>query len=96
MTPTPRWDSLWLNVQLLTLAGETGYGRIDKGAIACRDGRIAWLGAEAELPGPPVELAAQVHDGRGYFLTPGLVDCHTHLVYGNRSITVLNGKYILM
>lgn len=82
MTLSPRWDSLWLNVQLLSLSGDAGYGRIDKGAIACRDGRIAWLGAEAELPGQPAELAAQVHDGRGYFLAPGLIDCHTHLVYG--------------
>ena len=49
-------------------------------AIAVRDGAIAWLGAEAHLPR---DIAAMPrHDGRDALVTPGLVDCHTHLVYG--------------
>ncbi|MBI2381030.1 MAG: imidazolonepropionase [Gammaproteobacteria bacterium] len=76
------WDSLWLDVQVLSLAGDSGYGRIDKAALACSDGRIAWVGPQAELPGKPEDLATTVHDGQGRWLTPGLIDCHTHLVYG--------------
>jgi imidazolonepropionase len=45
-------------------------------------GRIAWVGPRCELPGPPQDLAARVHDTGGGWITPGLVDCHTHLVYG--------------
>ncbi|CAG2144062.1 Imidazolonepropionase [Ralstonia mannitolilytica] len=79
------WDALWTNVHLATLAAHAdGYGEIRDGAIAVKDGRIAWLGARADLP--PNARATGEHDGGGAWLTPGLIDCHTHLVYaGNRS-----------
>jgi len=78
------WDALWLNVHLATLANPSGYGEIRDGAIAVRDGRIAWLGPRSELPqGYRTQVT---HDGNGCWLTPGLIDCHTHIVYaGNRS-----------
>lgn len=77
------WDALWRGVQLATMAGE-GYGAVEHGAIAVAGGRIAWVGREADLPAGAV--AAAEHDGGGAWLTPGLVDCHTHIVYaGNRS-----------
>ncbi|MCW3481966.1 imidazolonepropionase [Neisseriaceae bacterium JH1-16] len=78
----PRWDALWRNVHLATLVD--GYGELRHGAIAVQDGRIAWLGAEADLP---AGASANVeHDGGGAWLTPGLIDCHSHIVYaGNRS-----------
>ncbi|MDH6257512.1 imidazolonepropionase [Bradyrhizobium sp. BR13661] len=77
------WDALWVNVNLATMEG-TGYGEIRDGAIAVRDGRIAWFGARATLP--VRQRAAVEHDGCGHWLTPGLIDCHTHIVYaGNRS-----------
>lgn len=76
------WDSLWTNVHLACMTD--GYGEIRDAAIAVKDGRIAWLGAQSELPAGYV--AARTHDGKGCWLTPGLIDCHTHLVYaGNRS-----------
>jgi len=80
----PHWDALWRNVHLATLAEHGGYGEIRHGAIAVQDGRIAWLGLEAELP---ADASAKVeHDGGGAWLTPGLIDCHSHIVYaGNRS-----------
>lgn len=80
------WDALWTNVHLATLAAHAdGYGEIRDGAIAVKDGRIAWLGARADLP--PNARATREHDGGGAWLTPGLIDCHTHLVYaGNRSM----------
>lgn len=78
------WDALWIEGRLATLAEHAGqpYGALEDGAIAVQDGRIAWLGPQAELPGPPASLAKLVHRLEGRWLTPGLVDCHTHLVYG--------------
>ena len=79
----PSWQRLWRNVNLATLASPEGYGLIENAAIAVRDGRIAWLGREADLPAADV---AEEHDGAGRWLTPGLIDCHTHLVYaGSRA-----------
>lgn len=80
------WDALWLNAHLATMAPELieddGYGAIRDGAIGVQDGRIAWVGRRAELSAPPAELAQTIHDARGRWITPGLIDCHTHLVYG--------------
>ncbi len=78
------WDALWIGGRLASMAAEdpTPYGAIEDGAIAADGGRIAWLGASADLPGPPESLARQVHRLDGRWLTPGLIDCHTHLVYG--------------
>jgi imidazolonepropionase len=60
-----------------------GYGELRDGAIAVKDGRIAWLGSAGDAD--PAS-AAQVHDGGGCWLTPGLIDCHSHIVHaGNRS-----------
>ena len=80
-THPQHWDALWTNVHLATMAD--GYGEIRDGAIATRDGRIAWLGKRSELP---AHHATVEHDGQGCWLTPGLIDCHTHIVYaGSRS-----------
>src|SRR5690606_8881225 len=58
-----------------------GYGELPDAALAVKDGRIAWIGARAEAP-----ESQQVHDCGGAWMTPGLVDCHTHVVHaGNRS-----------
>ena len=87
--PDPRssnmatWDSLWRNVHLASMSGP-GYGEIRNAALAVHEGRIAWLGAEQDLPAGC--KADQVHDGGGCWITPGLIDCHTHIVYaGDRS-----------
>jgi imidazolonepropionase len=75
------WDVLYTNVHLATMVD--GYGELRDGAIAVKDGRIAWLGKAAEAG---AGQAAAVHDGAGCWLTPGLIDCHTHIVHaGNRS-----------
>jgi imidazolonepropionase len=77
-------DELWLNVNLATMAAPSGYGEIADGAIAITDGKISWLGKRADLPRN--FKAKHTHDGGGGWLTPGLIDCHTHIVYaGNRS-----------
>lgn len=80
------WDVLFTNVHLATMAGDEGYGEIRDAAIAVKDGRIAWLGPQADMPPGLAAQAVTVHDGGGSWLTPGLIDCHTHIVHaGNRS-----------
>lgn len=77
------WDTLWLDVRLATMVtGNDGYGVIDRGALAMADGRIAYVGPASELPGQPSSLAREVWRGDGRWVTPGLIDCHTHLVFG--------------
>jgi imidazolonepropionase len=82
---TATCDRLWTNARLATLAaGDRPYGRIDNGAIAARNGRIVYAGPRADLPAglSPRETI----DCGGRWITPGLIDCHTHLVYaGNRA-----------
>ncbi|RAI02108.1 imidazolonepropionase [Acuticoccus sediminis] len=79
-------DRIWRNARLATLdPGRDGLGEIGDGALAVRDGTILFAGPRADLPG---ELAggADVVDCGGRWITPGLVDCHTHLVHaGNRA-----------
>jgi imidazolonepropionase len=58
------------------------YGAIENAAIAVKDGRIAWLGPMADVPADQRAAAREVHNLVGRWVTPGLIDCHTHLVYG--------------
>ena len=74
------WDVLLTNATLATFTTPDGYGVLQEAAIACQDGKIVWLGSMQELP--PSSTAHHVDDVRGALITPGLVDCHTHLVFG--------------
>jgi imidazolonepropionase len=71
-----------LNATLATFAGDAPYGLIEHGAIALHHGRIAWLGPMDALPDATDALAVAVESLDGTLVTPGLVDCHTHLVFG--------------
>ncbi|MEX2647687.1 MAG: imidazolonepropionase, partial [Alphaproteobacteria bacterium] len=84
---TPPWDDLWINARIATMAPKAGpYGAIEDGVLGVAEGRVAWVGARGDLPGPPASLARHVHDARGAWITPALIDCHTHLVYaGDRA-----------
>lgn len=82
----PRWNHLLLNATLATFAGDAPYGLIEQAAIAMHHGRIAWLGRMDALPAAPDQLADTVESLDGALITPGLVDCHTHLVFaGDRA-----------
>jgi len=76
------WQTLFINVNLATMTdGASSYGAIENAALAISEGKIAWLGQISDLPKYD-EKSVSVIDGQGKWLTPGLVDCHTHLVYG--------------
>lgn len=70
------------NARLCSLDGDAGYRVIDNAALACDEGRIAFVGAEAELPAE--WQASPSFDCAGRLLTPGLIDCHTHLVFAGQ------------
>lgn len=71
---------LFTNAHIATLRDNDGYGLIADGAIATDDGRIAWVGPSTEIPG--TYRNAPEHDLEGRLVTPALIDCHTHVVFG--------------
>jgi imidazolonepropionase len=73
-------DRLITDCRLATMVdGGAAYGAIVDGALLVRDGRILWAGARGDLPAHEAAMTDRL-DGR--WVTPGLVDCHTHLVFG--------------
>ena len=80
-----RCDRIWRNARLATLApGRAGLGTVEDGLLACRDGLLIYAGPAADAPAGLEGL--QVEDCEGRWITPGLIDCHTHLVYaGDRA-----------
>jgi imidazolonepropionase len=75
-------DAVWINAKLATMTEGAPYGAIRDGAIAVTDGLISWVGPRSAWK----DKARHEHDARNAWITPGLVDCHTHLVYaGDRA-----------
>ncbi|MCP1756803.1 imidazolonepropionase [Bradyrhizobium elkanii] len=76
-----RFDRIWHNARLATMRSDrTHLGEIERGLIAARDGRIVYAGVQSDFP---VDAdAVERIDCAGRWITPGLVDCHTHLVFG--------------
>jgi imidazolonepropionase len=78
-----QWDEIWINGTLATMkAGDVPYGLITQAGMAKKNGKIAWIGKMTELKEDPQAVAEVVHDFSGKCITPGLIDCHTHLVFG--------------
>ena len=76
-----RFDRIWHNARLVTMREDLpDLGVIERGLIAARDGRIVFAGARSDVPSD-AEAAERI-DCAGRWVTPGLVDCHTHLVFG--------------
>ncbi|MEZ5565997.1 MAG: imidazolonepropionase [Gammaproteobacteria bacterium] len=80
-------DRIWHHARLATLAPDRmGLGVVDRGLVAARNGRIVYAGPEHEAPTTLYASAAEQIDCEGRWITPGLIDCHTHLVYaGDRA-----------
>jgi len=78
---TTTWDRVWVGASLATMDSTDGLGELTDAALAIKDGRIAWLGSAQQLHSLQWS-ATQVTDATGLWITPGLVECHTHLVHG--------------
>ena len=78
----PSADGIWTDLRVAPEALEAGHPGIADAALIVRDGQLVWVGERRCLP--DVEPGATRHDGAGALVTPGLIDCHTHLVYGGQ------------
>ncbi len=77
------WDALWTGGNIATMTPSAPYGVIEDAAMAISGDSIAWIGPRSQLP---PGAATESHDFAGHWITPGLIDCHTHIVFaGNRA-----------
>ena len=77
------FDSVWQNGHVATMqSGGAAFGQVPDGAVAVTGQRIAWVGPRSKLPAGDMGPRTVVHDLEGAWITPGLIDCHTHLVFG--------------
>ena len=85
--------AIWTGARIATMAADAGtpYGLVEDGALAVQDGRIDWVGPRAALPAA-LARGAVMHDAQGALVTPGLIDCHTHLVYGGDRATEFEAR----
>ncbi len=81
------WDTLWTNVHLATFQeGKGPYGIIRDGALAVRKRKIVWRGRARDLPQGAEQKTRDIRDGKGGWVLPGFIDCHTHLIFaGDRA-----------
>jgi len=79
------FSTLFHNAQIATMTPGKPYGLIENGAVVISADRIKWVGAEKELPDEFAGLQGKNLEGR--LVTPALIDCHTHLVYGGSRAT---------
>ncbi|MFY7865697.1 imidazolonepropionase [Roseateles sp.] len=79
-----RRTKLWRNAKLVTLAGDQPWGMLEQGAFASQGEHLQWVGPLAELPEDLRASVVSEVDLGGAVVTPGLIDCHTHLVYGGQ------------
>ncbi len=87
MHTVQKWDTLLINANLATMVeSNQPFAVIEGAALAISGNDIAWLGPMGELPDEPTACASTVTSCNGQWVTPGLIDCHTHLVFaGNRA-----------
>ena len=78
--------TLWHNARIATFHGDEPWGWIERGAIVTQGDTVRWVGQADNLPAEYANSIDHTHDLGGACVTPGLIDCHTHLVYaGNRA-----------
>lgn len=84
------FDNLWVNLTVATMAegapADNPYGIINNAALGVKGNKIVFVGPASDLPKKPEQLTDYLHDCEGRLVTPGLIDCHTHLAYaGDRA-----------
>ncbi len=81
------WDRVWVGANIATMvAGAGAYGKSPGDALAVKGGRIAWIGPSGEARRRAGAQGIPIVECAGLWLTPGLIDCHTHLVYGGNRV----------
>ena len=83
-------DTLWINGTLSIITEQGVSETLETGAIACKDGLISLISPMDKLGDTPSNLATKVIDLEGKYLTPGLIDCHSHLVFGGNRAKEFN------
>jgi imidazolonepropionase len=75
---------LWTHCDVATLEPDAadGYGLIEDAALVVEDTLVRWVGPRKQVPSEMLQRCSQVNEADGALVTPGLIDCHTHLVYG--------------
>jgi len=82
-----KWDRVWIGMSIATMvAGRIPYGKLEQAALAVSGERIAWIGAADEARNRAREDGIPIAEAVGLWMTPGLIDCHTHLVYGGNRV----------
>ena len=82
-TNTEPWETLWFNATIATMRSDiSAYGLLENGAIAVSNGKVVWVGPYSEVTQAQLDSCQNQFDCEGKLITPGLIDCHTHLVYG--------------
>jgi imidazolonepropionase len=78
--------NVWRNATIARMAGDAtqAWGLLPRGSLVTRGEQIVWIGPDADLPAALAQQDAAEHDLGGALVTPGLIDCHTHLVYGGQ------------
>ena len=76
--------ALWRDARLATLTGSTPWGWIEHGALLVKGEHLVWAGEQTTVPDELARHIATEHSVGGALITPGLVDCHTHLIYGGQ------------
>jgi imidazolonepropionase len=85
-SPDNDWDQVWIGANIATMEGAAPYGAVDDAALAIKGERIAWIGSAAEGQRRAQAQGSVIRDAKGMWITPGLIDCHTHLVYGGNRL----------
>ncbi len=81
------WDRVWIGANIATMvAGAAPYGNLQDAALAIKGERIAWIGTAPEARARAARQGAPVEECRHLWMLPGLIDCHTHLVYGGNRV----------
>ena len=82
-----KWDQIWVGANVATMSDSAApYGQLEDAAIAVKGERIAWLGSTREGLRRAAAQQLDAQDATGLWVTPGLIDCHTHLVYGGNRV----------